>query len=351
MIRRLETLSSNVLNIIMYVPSPSFAAYARDRLKETFKVHRDFIVSVDNAKALKAAKLSTFVAPMLCDRWLIHVNADKISMKELSNALGYNPPFGITVYWTEKYQVFNKLLELPVVKNQGVHCVNFSFSRLLYDEVKFLYKRMVGESEALPRGLLDFVAKTYRYDVQAVCELFQLVRSGSEFTSKRDIIEAVGVGGNSIGSLTLSILRAGLPPSARFRTLAKSKVVEGFKDEKSRRMTVRRILHLVNDLSVSYNYAAIRRFMLNTLDAFIDMKQLQIMGVYNRVNAKIPDSFDTKRLAMHRRFEYTVLNDLSLPRILNLKMCLTAFDNFNAEIALIQAIMKYFDTIPVISKT
>lgn len=349
MLKRLQNLSSNVSNIIMYVPSPSFGAFIKDQLRDVYAVHRDFIVNVDTAKALRTAKLDSVVAPMLCDNWLIHVDAEKLPLKEVTNALNFNTAYGVTVYWTDRYYTYKRIIDTNTVKKLGVHCIQFPFSRLGYSDVKILYDKMVGDKKSLSDELLDYVAKTYRYDVQAVCELFQLVKSGSEFTTKREIIEAVGVGGNSVGSLTISILQAGLPNRfSRFNKGSKAKKkVEGFSSEKSRQNALGRALRLIDDLSVSYKHSTIKRYMINTVEAFIDMKQLQIMGVYGRPNTEIPNTFDTKRLAMNRRFEHIVLRDITLPRLLNLKMCLTAFDNFDAEIALIQAISKYFSSIPL----
>lgn len=326
-LKRLEKLSDKVVNIIIYVTSPSLEYFIKTKLKEKFNVHRDFIVSVDTAKGLNNAKLDSYVAPLLCDKWLIHVNADKLGKKDLMSSLAKVTAYGVTVYWTSKYSVYKQLVGSDIVKKQGVHCPYFSFSRLSYGEIKQLHDEMVGKKKGLNQELLDFVCKTYNYDVQAVCELFTMLKSGNEITSKREIIENIGVGGNSVSSFTIKILKA--QP----------------KTEKGKKKIMSDTIKLLEDLSISYKYDTIRRFMLHNIDGFIDMKQLQIMGVYNRPNKEIPESFDLKRLSMLKRFEHVVLNEVSLPRLLNLKLCLLQYNDFNSEVALIQAISEFYNSI------
>lgn len=328
-LKRLSTLSDNVLNVIMYVSSPSLEFFIKTELKERFKVHKDFIVTVESDKELKDAKLDSYVAPLFCDKWLIHVNADKLSKKELKSALGKNTVHGITVYWTSKYQIYKQFLDTDEVKKQAVYNPQFSFSRLSEGDIRYLHSRMLEKKKQLKPELLDFVAKNYRFDVQAVCELFALLRSGNEIRNKREVIEKVGVGGNSVSSLVIQILKANI------------------NTEKGRTAVMKKTVKLLEDLSITYKHSTIKNYMLNTIEAFIDMKELQVMGIYGKAVKEIPDSYDTKRLSMNKRFEYIVLNQISLPSLLNLKLCLLHFNSFNAEIALLQAISEYYNSIKI----
>lgn len=322
-LQRLEVLSDNVLNIILYVPSPSLAYFIKGQLKEHFNVYRDFVVTVETQKAFQNAKLDSYVAPLICDKWLIHVNADKVAKKDLISGLSHNTVHGITVYWTEKYQTYMQLTDLDIVRKMSVHCPSFSFSRLSFSEITYLHSKMVGEKKALDKKLLEYVANNYRYDVQAVCDLFSMIKSGTEVTSTKEIIEHVGVGGNSVSSFVITILL---------------NAVRGKKEKKALSST----LNLMDDLSVTYKYDTIRKFMLNNIDGFIDIKQLQIMGIYNRLNKEIPESYDAKRLSMLKRFERIILDAISLPTLLNLKLCLLKYNDFNAKIALTQAFSEFY---------
>lgn len=328
MIKRLEMLSSNVIALIIYTNSTSLEYFIRGTLKERFNVHKDFIVSVDSAKGVREAKLDSYVAPYYGDKWLIHVNADKLTKKELNAALTTNTVFGITVFWVSKYATFRYLQDLEIVKKMGVHCPTFTFSRLSYSGVIHLHDKMCTKRQ-LDRKLLDYVAKHYTYDVESICELFSLVRSGNDISTKKEVIEAIGVGGNSIDSLTIRILTA------------------KFKNEKGRKTVTSNILKMLDDLGVSYNFETIKRFMKSNVDGFIQMKQLQIMGVYNKPNKEIPEGFDTKKLSKLRRFEWVILNQVTLPQLLNLKLCLTKYNSFYPQVDLMQVISEYINHTPL----
>lgn len=326
---RIETLSDNIVNMIVFVSSPSLEYFLKTKLKERYGVHKDFIVGVDTTKAIQNAKLDAYVAPLMCDKWLIHANADKLAKKDIITSLNANSVYGITVYWTTKYSVFKQLSDLDIVKKQGVHCATLSYSRLGYTDIKYLHNQMVGKKKELHPDLLDYVCKNYMYDVQSVCELFSMLNSGGQVTTKREIIENVGAGGNSVSSLTIKILKS-IP-----------------KTPKGKKKIMGDTIKLMEDLSITYKHDTIRRFMLNNIDGFIEMKQLQIMGVYKRFNSEIPENFDSKRISMLKRFEWIILGEISLPQLLNLKLCILRYNDYNSEVALIQAISEYYNSIPL----
>ena len=324
-LQKLGKLNDEVANIIILVQSASLAYLIKNEIKTQYNGHRDYIVDVSTQKQLHEAKLDSYVAPMLTDKWLIHVNADKLSKKEVIAGLQKNTYYGVTVYWTEKWSTFNQLINLDIVKRQGVHCPYFRFTRLGFYEIKNLLETEVPPKKQLPEDLKVFVAKNYQFDVQSVMDLISLLKSGNAIETKKELIEAIGVGGNSVANLTLKILKS-VP-----------------KTEKGRKRIISDTIKLMQDLSYSYNYQTIRRFMLNNIEGCVEMKTLQIMGIYNKPNKEIPEAFDSKRLGMLRRFEYIILEEVSFPRLLNLKLCLLKYSDFNAEAALIQTIMEYYN--------
>lgn len=326
---KIEKLNTNIVNLILFVQSPSVAYLIRNKLKERFKMHRDFIVDVTTQKQLHNAKLDSYVAPMMCDKWLIHVDADKLAKKDLIAAVDNNTHYGVTVYWTEKWAVYNQLVGLDSIKKQGVHSPQFRITRMGFYEIRNLLENEIPPKKQLPEALINFVAKNYQYDIQSVMDLIALQKSGNQIDNKKELIEAIGVGGNSIANLTINILKA------RPKT------------ESSRKRNIASVIKLIRDLTYTYNYMTIRRFVLNNIDGCIEMKQLQLMGLYNKPNKEVPEAFDTKRLSMLRRFESIILNEVDLPRLLNLKICLLKYNDFNAEVALLQAVTEYFDNIQV----
>lgn len=324
-LQKLGKLNDEVVNIIVLVQSASLAYLIKNEIKDQYKGHKDYIIDVETQKQFNEAKLDSYVAPMLTEKWLIHVNADKLNKKDLIAGLQRNTYHGVTIYWTEKWSTFNQLINLDIVKRQGVHCPYFRFTRLGFYEIKTLLETEVPPKKQLSEDLKVFVAKNYQFDVQSVMDLITILKSGNSIETKKELIEAIGVGGNSVANLTLKMLKTAP------------------KTEKGRKRAISDTLKLMQDLSYSYNYQTMRRFMLNNIEGCLEMKTLQIMGLYNKPNKEIPEAYDVKRLGMLRRFEYIILEEVSFPRLLNLKLCLLKYSDFNAEIALVQAIMEYFD--------
>lgn len=324
-LEKLGNLTDNIFGLVVFSTSPSFTYHVKQTLKNRFKVHTDFSIDINTARELRNAKLDSYVAPMLCDRWLLHINADKLDKKEIMKSLTENTPYGLAVYWTDNYRNYMMLTQSEAVKTQGVYFPTFSFSRLGYSDILQYFKDVVPVKKQLTRELLDFVAKTYRYDVQSVCDLATMLKSGSEFDTKREIIQAVGVGGNSVTNLTVQLLKSNV--------YKKNGVSKEYK----------RIITLLTDLSGSFEYRTIRNYMINTVNGFMDIKQLQVMGVYGRKILEIPDHFDLKRLNRVRRFERLILEEISMVDLLNLKICLSKYDDYDNMASLMQVIAEYLD--------
>lgn len=326
-LKRFERMMPNILNMVIFIQSPSLEFYIKQQLKDTYQVHKDFVLSAENEKQLATAKLDTVVAPLICDRWLIHVEADEISKKELENSIVKNTGHAITVYWTRKYKTFRQLADNEFVQKASVYNPVFRLTRMEEEDIYYLHNKLVPKAKQLDMKLMGFLYKGYRFDVQSIMQVFSSLNSGREFETKKDIIEYIGVGGNSVSNLTIRLL-TGHP-----------------KNEKGKNTWVGNIYKLINDLSVTYDYATIKRYMFNTVDAFIEIKELQIMGIYGKIHKEIPEAFDTKRIAMNRRFDRVILNEITLPQLLNLRMCLMKYDHYNAQVALIQALSDYCDSV------
>ena len=328
-IKAIKTLGDNVLNVVILVQSPSLAYYVKNSIKKRFAVHRGYSVDIDTAKQLHNAKLDSLISPMFCDKWVLSINADKIPLKDLAASIAKTSNRSISVYWTEKWGTFNKLKELDIVSKQGSDTQFYRLTRLGFYEILDLLSEEVDADKRLPEKLEKFVAKNYQFDVQSVMDLIGILNSGVEIQTKKDVVEAIGIGGNSVASLLI-------------------KLVTNAPDyEKQQKNALKSALERIRDLTYTYNYSTIRKFLLNNIDGCIEMKQLQYMGVYNSWNKEIPETYDAKRLNMLRRFERVILNEVPLQRFLNLKLCLLKYNSFNAELALYQAIAEYYSLFEV----
>lgn len=327
MIAELERINPKVLNIVLYMQNDAMQYYARTVLKHKFDCVGDFVLDAASAKELKQAVNRVWGQPDEGSAWMINVDTTKMSKADVLKAMHITPNYVVTVYWVTKYSLYKDIQNSDIAKRQGTYCYTNYFGRLTDKDVYRLLDKDFRDEHKKPldKYLIDFVAKNYLWDVQAVFDLVSYVKSGNEFETTKDVIEAVGLGGNTVDSFTVNLLLSNV------NTL------------KGKKTVIHKHLKTLNDLSLSYKLSSIKNFMMNTVDGFIDMKQLQIMGLYRRGHYKIPESFDSKRLMRLRRYEWAVLDKITLARLLLLKQCLLKVGVAYLDIGLIEVIIDFID--------
>ncbi len=328
MLRQLMDLNPNITNVVVYCNSPSLQYMVKKLLQNKAQCNSDTIYNIETAKELTMTLNSTLTSPFWGGKWFLDIDADKIGIGDLVKSFKTTSNYRLNVYWVTKYSVFKKIKELDVVKKNQVNVNFYYLGKLSYDGIMQLYGLYLGEeeNELLNSSLLKYVAKTYNYDVQGVCDLFTLLKSGNEVKDKKDIVELIGVGGNSIDKFLIKVLTS------------------NYNTERGLKMVTSARIKLLTDLSVTYSYSMIKRIMESNIDGLIEMKQLQMMGYTNKVKPKIPDSFDSKRIARLKRYEGILKDEISLPMLLNLKTALRRHNTFNDEEDLLLAIYEYILT-------
>ena len=323
-LKRISRITPDVLNIVIYSKSASVDLYIRKSLKESFGVESDYIVNVDKDKELKNAKMDAMMEPFTCPYWLIHVDADKISKNELLKSLGQTPTAGKTVYWTSNYGTYMRMMQSSELKEQQGYSPTYTFSRLSDNDIKILHEGVVREKRRLQLKELLYVMKYYSYEPQLIMDLFRATDSGRTIASTKDIIDTIGLPGSSVATLALKMLK--LEP----------------KTEKYLNIEYKRTVRYIENISVKLDYRSLKNFLLSNIEGFIEMKQLQMMGLYRAQKFIIPEGFDEKRINRLKRFERQVLNDVSMQRLLNLKLALTSLSTFNPEVDVMHGVALYF---------
>ena len=324
MLNKLKTLREDIASILVYCDSSSLEVIVKNILRDRFNINKDFSVTVNKIKDIKRAKLDAFVLPLSGDKWLINVEVDDLSKKDLKDTIAQPVAFGVVVYWTSNYGIYKFLKESEEFKHQGVHFFDIYLGRVDMGDIKEMYKVLVNKKvDSFPSDLFLYLHENYRNDPQAISDLFTLIKSGNEVKLKRDIIELIGIGGSSVDSLVISLLTTSCQTQRGLKRVLKT------------------VLNTVNDLAVSYNYTTLKNFMVSTLDGIIEMKELMIMGYYTKYIQKVPDNYNFKKIKRLKRYEYVIFNKITLPRALSLRSYLKAFNDFNAEIVLIQALSLY----------
>lgn len=289
-----------------------------------------------SAKELAVAKSNSMVSPLSGGKWLIHVNTEKFTFKELAKAINTNSSYGVTVYWTNKYGIYKQLTNLEVFKKMSTYCSAYYFGRLDDYSITWLYNTMLGEdSNALSKEILSLLAKEYAYKTEDVCTLFKQVKAGYEVKTKKDVVALIGLGNNSHESLALYLLTS-------TTTTDKGKVML---QKKSIKLLADLIGPVDNDKEEDARCKKIRSYMLNFVNNCIQLKQLEIMGYYMPHDKKIPAYVDEKKLSFLRRYEKRILDNVSMPRLLNLKLALLKYNSYSGKISLTQALLEYIGTL------
>ena len=324
MLEKIDFLSRDTAALIIYTNSAVLQTLLKKRIKERFEIAKNLTKYANTGATLKEARNETFTPPFGGGTWLVDIQADKINIGDIAKYLNNITNASVSIIWYNNYAQFKKVIELDAVKKLGIYCFTMYTGKLYPEDISYIQNMMLPEEKRLPKKLVDYLKKNYTFDVDSVCKIFQAVSQGEEISSTKDIINKVGIGGNTIDSFVIKLLTTNP------------------KTEKGLKSAIEKSVVLLNDLSYSYDYRSIKNFMKNCLNTITEIKQLQMMGLYSEAIKDIPEtSFHSDKIQRMKRYDGVILNDLNMGRILNLSLCLDRFDDFNSEIALLKAIYAY----------
>lgn len=319
-------LSSELRIIIEFSNSDSISYIASCQYQEKFGIDKESIIDVSTQKEFTRAKSAIKTLPLLGRLWLINVFTSA-GMGEIKKYLKNISPNALVVIHTNKYSEYKELSSLPEVKMQSFVCTSLYFGRLRAEDITALYKYYMRgkdiEKDGLAFKLLQYVKKEYQFEPDALCDLFTQVRAGNIPTSESEVIKLIGVGGNTPQALVIKLL------------------LTTTKTERGKKSLLKKSLMLMNDLSLKYSYSSIFNFMCDTLKGIIEIKELQLIGNYRSWGKEIPNTYNMKRISRLKRFEWVILNKISLRRVLCLYTCLTRYNSFNVESNLLRGLCLY----------
>lgn len=314
----------DISNIIVLVDSAVLQTFVKNKLKDSFEISRNMTRYVETAADLKKVKLDTLTPPFGGGRWFVDVNVDKIKVKEILNALKIFNRSAVTVYWTTNYATYRKLIDDAIVKEQSGYCYTLYLKKFYPEDITYLHNYLVPQEKYLSHEILLYLKKNYTYDVDAVCALFEKIKSGEEVKTTKDVIRLVGIGGNTISKLVMKLLTVNP------------------KTEKGVKTSFGRLLMLLNDLAYTYSYDKLYHFMKDNLKTILEIKQLQQMGLFSEVRQEIPEiGFNVDKIRRFSRFYREILEQVNTPRVLNLLLLFEEQVNYDYEICLINIISTY----------
>lgn len=284
-------------------------------------------MNVDKEKKIKEAVSNMSVSPLEGDTWVTHIryNAKDFSNKSIEEILPNRYGYGMVIIWVKEYRDLMRLIGNRNF-NKYKHVVPvLKYSFLDKEDMKHYYIEKVPEEFRLTEKLWSFVESNYRFDPVAFTLLVSLLQGGRTYESTKELIEEIGLGRSSVETLVFKLLTTS--------TVTK----KGLK-----RLFAESILFIEN-LKTKYEYRSIVNFINYALDTIIEIKLLQIRGLYKNVFVAMPEEgYDLERIAKMKRYDRK-LEDITLIDALNLRLALMKSWNSDGRIQLMTALSYYAD--------
>lgn len=321
--------------IAIYTDSTSLQLDTRQYLKEYFKVESQFVLDVKNQRELKEARKDTVTSPFFGDYWLVHIDVEKLGVKESLKTVTSYSSNGVYVYWINDFKTYMDFRKHKIFASNS-HSHNLIVANRLsaMDAYELLeYANTLVEDNKLTKDIISYVSRNYRYKVEAIYDLIALLKGGAKIESDKDVIASIGVGFLTVDSFVIDLLKAN-PDTLKKRINLQKKAIGQ-----------------LQELSYSYSHTKIRSFMLNTLKNFLEFKQMLLLGYFDSPVIKIPQNYDENRVKRtYKRYRYTLRNDVTLSRILLLMKCVTSHNYYDTELSLLSTITQYVTSFDVINK-
>lgn len=314
MLSQIESLRPAVDTLVACVGDELLRYYMQGVFEKVYKVDKNYIVSVETPKQLEKAKSDAMLAPMTGMRWLLLVDLDKIPVSDFEKHLFRGNDNCFTFAFTKKYINFKRFLDSKALKTGTQRVVSMYLGNFRSEDIYYLHKRIVPKGYALTDDVLNYVCKHYCWDVPKVMLLLTSLSRGSLVRTKEELIAMVGLGGVTIDSIVVDLLRVD-PMTQRKRSNVSKKYLMLFKD-----------------LSNKYSYTTIYNGVKQSLLDIMLYKMLVLRGDITKMLKIIPKGFDVKKIQRLRRFEKVIREEVSIQRLLTLLGVFRELDNLEAEL-------------------
>lgn len=288
-----NNISCNV--VILQTSSDKLRMFVQDKIKRKFNCNIDTIISCSSKKDYKQVKDVINVIPPFSDKWYIDVDLDSCNDKDFVN-LVKDSTTCVFFCNVKKYGTYKKFKqEIKQVSGVFDYYINY----LRRNDFIYLYDCFVPEDKRLQKALFDYVVQSYSGDIESVFDLFLELADGREVKTRKDISDICGLGGNSVESFIVSMLKQ--PPTT----------------EKGLNKVLKNRVRAGTELAESYGYSSFYNRLRKTLMCFIQLKELLISGVVYKQIHKLPDCYDERTLSRYQRYIWR-LKEIPLSRILRL---------------------------------
>jgi hypothetical protein len=314
MLSQIESFRPDVDTLIAFVGDELLRYYMQGVFERAYKVDKNYIVQVETAKQLEKAKSDAMLAPMTGLRWLVLVDLDKVPVVDFEKNLMRGNDNCFTFAFTRKYANYKRCLDMRALKAGTQRVMTMYLGNLRSEDIYYLHKHIVPDGYSLTDDVLNYLCKHYCWDVPKVMLLLTSLSRGSLVRTKEELISMVGLGGVTIDSVVIDLLRV--------------EPVTG----KKRNNVMKKYLMLFKDLSNKFSYSAIYNGMKQSMLDILTFKMLVLRGDITNMLKIIPKGFDLKRIQRLKRFEKVIKEEVSLNRVLTLLGVVREVDNFEASL-------------------
>lgn len=330
--QEIRHFSKDVLAVVLYSPSEGVEAKALSLMRERLDVAAEFMLRVADEKELTRALSSVVIYPLLGKRWMLIVDADKISPRVLPtymNKILYNSC--VVVYRTARYGTFKRLQEEKVRKQFGPLFPAVDCGRFFVDDVKLLAKMY---DVTLTDEWLKFYTKQYGTEPDSLNTLFQMIHAGYQIIDKQSVIAAVGLGKTSTAEFILKVLQ--LKPMT----------------PRGIRISQRGVMQYLRDLAIRLDYVTLQNYLMDTLDGFIDIKLSYILGYITAYKQKDPKFIteEKRKNRYNRLLRYRkMLQEIPLERMLLYRSLYTPIgrDEASVKLSLVRWLMVIYGSLGI----
>lgn len=318
-IRDIDTLGKSLRTLIIQTPSDNLRLFVQDKFKDLYGCTQDTIITIENKKDLKSVQNLCVLQPFGSSKWLFLVNLDKVPVDEVLRVAKMNET-GLFFCSVSKYFLFKKFKD-GLKDTEGVGDMYINYIRRA--DFLYIYTEFTkANGNTLTNDLYNYVVKNYSGDIDSVFTLFRALKDGEHIQTKKDVSDLCGLGGNTIDSLVLGILKSEPNTDKGLKKVVRDKIQAG--------------VDLSEDLPWSKMWAFANSFLSNLRD----LKMLYISGVvYDRL-VSLPDTYDAKKLSRLIRYLWFI-KITPMSKILQLQVVLQK-KRWTCELDYINFIYRYY---------
>ena len=320
--------------VIVQCPSNILSLFIEDKLKALLGSTQDTVFTLKSKKDLKEIHMICNIQPFQSKKWLYIVDLDSYAPdKEFFNLVKESSTI-CYLLTCSKYSTYKKVKEdLKSVQPLW----DFYIGYLKSVDMGFLFNEFVvktGKESLVSKDLYTYIKEGYSGDVDAVMMLFDYVRSSDSSEkplTKSKVTELCGLGGNTLESFVLTLLRSA--PKA---------------SKKSFDSIMRRRFKAGAELAEVYGWNKLGNYLNKIVYNIMCIKELQISNTIYKGIRNLPEGYDEKTLSRYNRYLWVTKN-IPMTRVLRLKATLSE-RQWNSATDFMLFMYKYYKS-QVISET